>query len=287
MDQTLKLLAGKSNVTVLAGTFVSATATGYTVDVGGGRIPARPFAGYLPEINEPVWVAFIDGWPYVLGPTVTKPGQGTVVSVASGLVTLSTDYGTVIVPYTATLTPTAGQVLKLVWAGGGFAIAVMSAQPGAPLAPLATPIAATTHSDVFTAGDSGSHQSSGWWTAQVYASDTNLSAWWYGSKISDTIPATAVVSKVEVYISAQQIYGAAPNFALHADLSKPGGAPTLTSITAVPVVPGWVTLPLSFGTALRKGGGSYGIGVAHGGYNIFLSVSQDSLSMALRITSAY
>jgi hypothetical protein len=285
--QLLALIAKKSTVVPLVGTFVSATATGCTVDVGGGRIPAQFGTSYLPEVNEAVWVLFIDGTPFMIGPTSAKAGQGTVVSVAAGLATLTTAFGTIAVPYASTLTPTAGQIMKLSWQGGGFGIAVMSNSPAGGVAPPAPSSGAVTHVDTFTAGDAGSHQSSGWWTPKVYASDSNLSAWWYGSKISDTVPAAAVVSKVEVYISAQQIQGASPNFALHADLSKPGGAPTLTSSTAVAVSPGWVTLPLAFGNALKKDGGSYGVGLNHGGYSIFNSLTTDGQSGALRITSTY
>ena len=285
--QILKLISERSKVTTLAGTFVSASATGCTVDVGGGRIPAQFGTSYLPEINEAVWVWFIDGNPFMMGPTAAKAGQGTVVSIASGLATLTTDFGTVIVPYAATLTPTAGQVMKLSWQGGGFGVAVMSVQPVALVAPGAPGSGATTHTDTFTAIDSGSHQSSGWWTAKVYASDTNLSAWFYGSKISDTIPAAAVISSIQVYISAQQIQGSAPNFALHAYQTKPGGAPTLTGATATGIAPGWITLPNSFATALKAGGGSSGVGVAHGGYNILNSLATDGQSGALKIVSTY
>jgi hypothetical protein len=290
MDQTqtlLRKLGDKSSVDVLAGTFVSASLTTYTVDVGGGRIPAAALTDYLPEVNETVWVMFIDGTPYVLGPTVSKAGQGTVVSASGGLVTLTTAFGNVVVPYDSRLTPTAGQVMKLTWQGGGFAIAVMSANPSAPPAPVGPGSGVTTHVDVFTAVDSGSHQSSGWWTKQVYASNTNLSAWFYGTKISDTIPAAAAPSLIEVYISPAQIQGANPNFALHPHTSRPAGAPTLSSSTAVAVAAGWIALPLGFANALKAGGGSYGVGLNQGGYNIFRSLAQDGLSGALRITSVY
>jgi hypothetical protein len=285
----LALLNGKSKVTALPGTFVSASSTGFVVDVGGGRIPATPATSYLPEVNEPVSVWFIDGVPFVMGPTVAKPGQGTVVSVAAGLVTLSTAFGNVVVPYASTLSPTAGQVMKLQWQGGGFAAAVMSTSPVGGVAPPAPSGGATTHVDLFTSLDAGSYGSGRWWTPQVYASDSNLGAWFYGSKIGDTIPASAAIQLVEVYVpSGTQIGGAAPNFALHAYASNPGSSPSFTSATAEAITPGaWVALPTSFGNALKAGGGSLGIGVNHGGYNIFPSRAQDGQTGALRITSIY
>lgn len=284
--QILALLNKKSAVTTFVGTFVSATSTGCVVDVGGGRVPARFGTSYLPEINESVLVIFIDGNPFLMGPALTKAGQGTVVSTASSRVTLTTDYGPVTVPYASTLTPTAGQVMKLSWQGGGFAHSVMSTSPTAPTAPPAPGGGATTHVDTFTAIDAGSYRSS-WWTAQVYASDTNLGAWFYGTKISDTIPATAVISSTQILISADQISGASPNFALHAHQSKPGGAPSFTGTTAQAISPGQLELGAAFGNALKAGGGSYGVGLNHGGYSILRSLTQDGQSGAITITSTY
>lgn len=286
-DVTLALLNGKSTVRVFAGTFVSATAAALTVDIpGGGRIVAAVGAGYLPEVNEPVWVWFIDGKPYVMGPTTVKPGKGTVISASGGFATLSTSIGNVVVPYDSRLSPTAGQVMKLTWQEGGFGIAVYSAVPAAPVAPVAPSTGATQHVDTFTAGDAGSYQSGRWWTPEVWASDNNLGAWFYGSKIADTIPAGAVVTRVELYISAKQIQGYAPNIGMHA-LGSKVGAPSFTGTQAIAVAPGWVDLPASWGNSLKSGGGQLGVGVNHGGYNIFRSLAQDGSSGALRITSTY
>jgi hypothetical protein len=284
---------GKSSITPLVGTFVSFDATGYQVDVGGGRIPAQLGSSYLPIVNENVWVWFVDGQPFIMGPTTPRPGAGTVVSVASGLVTVSTVVGNFIMPYTSTLSPTAGQVLNLVWGGGwaptnGFATSVASTSPTGGVAPPAGGGGGITHVDTFTAIDAGSFQSgNGWWTGTVRAGDTNLGAWFYGTKIPDTLPASASIGLVQVYVSAQQISGSAPNFALHPHASKPGGSPSLSSSTPVGIAPGWVTLPSSFGNALRAGGGSFGIGLNHGGNNILRSLAQDGQSGALRITSVY
>lgn len=290
MDQAntlLRAISGKSKVTILPGTFVSATLTTFQVDVGGGRIPAAPLTSYLPEINESVWVVFIDGVPYVAGPTVGKAGQGVVTAVSGGLVTMTTAFGTVVAPYPASLTPTVSQTLKIIWQGGPFAVGVMSAVPASGVAPPAPTTGTTTHTDTFTAIDGGTYQSGRWWTTQVYASSSTLGAFFYGSKISDTIPAGATVQAIQFYVSPAQISGASPNFALHAYLSKPGGSPTLTSSTAVAIAPGWVTIPTGFGTALKAGGGSFGVGFNHGGFNIFNSLAADGLSGALKITSVY
>jgi hypothetical protein len=168
---------------------------------------------------------------------------------------------------------------------------LMSTSPAPVTAPPVGASGAATHVDPFTAVDSGSYGSGRWWTNQVYASDSNLGAWFYGTKIADTIPSSATIQKVEIYVGqATQISGAAPVFATHPYTSKPGGSPTLSPVAAVGIAPGWVDLGgagISIGNVLRNSGGSFGVGVDHGGYNIFPSLAQDGQSGALRITSVY
>jgi hypothetical protein len=89
-----------------------------------------------------------------------------------------------------------------------------------------------------------------------------------------------------MYVSPTQLRYAAPIFGLHSYASKPGGAPAaVSSPTSVGVGgQGWVDLPVAFGNALKSGGGAFGIGTGHGGYNIFASRGEDGQSGALRIT---
>ncbi|MFF9565723.1 hypothetical protein ACF1AJ_20410 [Leifsonia sp. NPDC014704] len=283
----LKLIGAKSRVRVLQGTFVAAAASGYTVDVGGGRIPADLGTAYLPEVNEIVWVWAIDDKYFVMGPVTPKPDRGTVVSVASGIATLTTALGTVTAPYSGS-TPSAGQVMKLAWHGGPFA-SLMSTSPPPPAPPAPPAPATTTHVDDFYAIDAGSYRAgSGWWTPQVRAGDTNFGAWFYGTKIADTIPATAQIKRVLLYLSPASIGGANPNYALHPHPSKPGGAPALTTFTSgLPATTGDLDLPTSVGDALKAGGGSAGVGINHGGNSIFNSLAADGLSGRIRITSVY
>jgi hypothetical protein len=285
-DVTLALAGGKADVSLLVGTFVSASATGCVVDVGGGRVPAQLGTGFVPEVNESVLVWFINDRVFVMGPTATKPSKGTVASVASSLVTLNTDFGQVVAPYLGS-TPATGQVMALRWHAGPVALGILSTSPAPPTPPDPPASSTSTHRDVFNAIDAGSFNRYGWLQQQVWASDSYQGAWFYGTKIADTLPSSAVIQRVEIYLSAQQIAGSAPNFALHGYTSKPGGAPTYGTTQAIGAAGGWLTLPTAWGNALKSGGGSRGVGVNHGGYNIFRSLAQDGLSGALRITSVY
>lgn len=291
MDQSDAMVAAlnaKSSVKILSGTFVSASNTQVTVDCGNGRVPCFPLTSYLPAVGEVIYVMFIDGVAYAMGPTLVKPNLGTVLSVASGLVTLSTAFGNVVVPYTTTITPTAGQVMYLIWQGGqGFAVAVMSVQPATVAPPIKPPASTKYHVDTFTAIATGSYQSGHFWNDEVFASTGNTAEWIYGKKMADTIPSGAVIHSVQIYCSMVQIFGSPPNFALHSDLSL-SGAPSLGGVTAVGIAQHvWVSLPTSYGNSLKRGGGAFGVGVAHGGYNIFHSRSEDGQSGALRIKSTY
>lgn len=287
-DAIQAVLNTKSNVKVLSGTFVSATATILTVDCGNGRVPCFSLTDYLPAVGEVVYVMFIDSIPYVCGPVKVKPNQGTVVSVSGGLVTLTTAFGNVVLPYTTTITPTAGQIMYLIWQGGqGFAVAVMSVQPVVVAPPVKIVAGRKSHTDTFKATASGSYQSGHFWNDDVYSSTGNIAEWVYGWKMSDTIPSSAVIHSVQLYCSMKQIFGSDPNFALHSDLSL-SGSPSLGGVTAIPIVNrGWINLPVSYGNSLKNGGGKFGVGVNHGGYNIFHSRADDGLSGAIKIVSTY
>lgn len=286
-DYLKDLLAGKTRLASYVGQVQSVTSTGFVVVLQGQPFPAYAGSGYMPAVAEQVRVWFVDEIAYVMGPAAPNPGQGTVVSVTGGQVTLNVPNGTLIAPYSSTLTPNPGDVMQIVWGNGPFAIATLSAAPASAASPGTNSAAPRAHTDVFQATDSGSYQSR-WWTNDVWASDSNLGAWFYGSKLADTLPAAAVIQSVQLFVSVQQLQGAAPNFALHGYQAKPSGAPALTSATAVGVGGGgWVTLPVGFGNALRSGGGAAGVGVAHGGDSIFNGQGSDGQSGALRIISTY
>lgn len=282
-EKILRLIGAKTQVRVLIGTFVGLSGSRVLIDVGGGRIPAQSATAWRPRINDDVTVVFIDETPYLWGPSTPLAAEGTVVSVASSLVTLTTDMGPVVATYPLGATLTAGQQVKLFWSNGPHVISVMSTTPVAPTPPPAPGGGGGPHQQTFTAIDSGSYGSR-WFTGQVYASASNLGAFFFGTKIPDTIPAAATITGVEMYISPVQISGSAPNVAVHAHAGKPGGAPSLSTVAAVGIGAGWVGLPISVGNALKAGGGALGVGFNHGGFSIMRDLGADGLSGALRIS---
>lgn len=280
-----KALADTSKVQRLIGTYVSNDGVRGTVDVGGGRIPAD-FCGYVPHVNESVWVLFVNGTATILGPTKMRSGIGTVASAPSGnRVAVTTDGGTETVPYASGLSLSVGQVVRLgAWNDGGFVYAVMSTTPVFQAPPANTGGGQTNFSQTFVARDSGSYRGgNGWWTGEVWSSDNNTGAWFYGSSIADTIPNTATITRVQLYIAARQIQYAGPNFGAHGSAGKPGGNISFgTGTQSVGIYNGWVDLPGFIGNYLRDNAG--GIGIDHGGYSIMKSIQQDASSGAVAIS---
>jgi hypothetical protein len=282
LEKTIrKKLADVPDVGRMVGTFVSTDGIRGVVDVGGGRIPAD-MAGYIPDINETVWVLFLNGTALILGPSVPKAGKGTIVGPPSGnLVQVDTVVGRLTIPYANGLTLSAGQVVKLGAANDGyFVYAIMSTSPAAPTPPPAPGGGGGTQTQIFMPTDAGSYGSR-WWTNQVYSSDSNIGAWFYGSQIADTIPDGATIQSIEINISIYSLSYQAPNFGVHGSASKPGGAVGLSLVTGVSIASGFIGLPTSFGDYLKANVG--GVGINHGGYAILNSLASDPASGALRI----
>lgn len=279
-------LASASKITPIVGTFVGYESGKLIVDVGGGRIPVEPAGGIIPQINEDCWVWFINTTPFLMGPSIPKPGYGTVTAVSGDWVTVSTAVGSETLPFFAGYSPMVGDIVKIDWSELPAVAWVLSTQPDPVTPPPAPGVPSGEHVQVFTAVDAGSQNSSGgsWWQAQVWASNTTRGMWFYGTKLPDTIPSGAVILSVEIYVSLAQKFGANPNFATHVYAGKPGGVAGFSSgNTPTAVANGWIGLPVSFGNSLKAGGGSRGVGCNQGGFNKFSSLAADPQSGALRI----
>lgn len=286
-DELLRLLNGKSTVKVRAARFVGLQGQLALVDMGDQRFPV-PFksGGYVPQINDPVWVESVDGALFMTGPAVGKPGRGVVTTIGTDVVTVTTDLGDFVMPY-AGEEPSSGDTVGISWSSGPWC-ARLSTSPDEEDAPPAPGGGGGGVRTVeFRALDAGTTHSNGdWWQAQVWSADNNVGAWFYGSQIKDTIPAGSTFVGLDIYINRVQQYGSAPNWALH-NLPGKAGVPSFGGSTAWhPPANGWQTPPAAAAwfAALIGGGGSYGIGLNHGGYSKFASLAQDGMSGALRIS---
>jgi hypothetical protein len=287
-EEIQNLLNGKSKVRLYVGTFVGLVNRAATVDLVGGRVTGMSTATpYRPQVNDTVWVAFIDGVPLMLGPTVMPPDSGTVVTVSPETAVVTTDVGDIRATYNVGAAISSGQTVKLMWAAGAHIVGVMSSSPTPPTPPpppvIINPV---PHIDVFTAVTAGSwSEAYGWAKQEPWAADNVLGAWFYGSKIRDTL-AGAAIQRIELFATPTQVKGAAPAFATHLHAAKPPGSPLLSNPTPIAVGPAtWIELPVEFGQFLLDNIG--GIGLNHGGENKFRSLAEDPQSGAIRITSIY
>lgn len=283
MDESqvaLDLISEKSTVRRAVAVYRGISGSRVLVDFDGRRIPAYSFAGYVPELNEPVWVEILDGVAYMGGPTLPKPAEGVVQTFSPGTATVSTSLGPVTATVAAGATLVALDIVKLYWANGAHVLGKIgsNAPPIVPPAPAPAPARRTV---VFTAIDSGSFDGR-WWTGDVYSSASNRGAWFYGSKIRDTIPSSAYIASAEVYLpNPKRLLGARP-FGRHGHGTKPAGAPSIVDTSTLSATSGWVPIPTALVDALKTGTG--GVGFALGGYNIWPGVQADGQSGALRIT---
>lgn len=283
-DIILKLIKEKSRVKVIPGNYRGLDGVQALVDFSGGRVPVSFATAFRPELNEAVWVLIVDGVPFLLGPTVPKPYDGTIVSTSGGFAVVDTDIGQVTATYEFGATLSASQQVKLIWGNGCHIVSVMSAVADPPIVPDPAPNPTpSTYTKTITANSSSSYQSGyGWRTNDVWSSAHNQGLWFYGTKIRDTIPDTATIDSAQVYLPHPiQLLGARP-FGRHAYGSKPSGAPTLTAESTLGGTSGWVSIPTSLIDWLKANVG--GVGFDIGGYNIWPGTQSDGQSGALRIT---
>lgn len=287
-EAILEQLKKKSAVAARVGRYVGAQDGRALVDMGDQRF-AVPFksAGFVPQINESVWIESIDDQMFMTGPTAPKPGIGVVLTITGATAVVRTDFGDfpMVVAPTDPM-PSSGDSVGISWSSGPWCILLIDVPAEGEAPPDPGGGAGTVRVAEFRAIDAGSTDrgSARWWQAQPWSSATTYGAWFYGTQIKDTIPAGAVFESLEFYVSwAVRRYGGS-RFALHTSPTK-AGVPAMGAYTVWDPPEGWQTPPDPAGwfAELKAGGGSFGVGLNQGGYEQFRSLAQDGLSGALRI----
>jgi hypothetical protein len=271
---------------ILVGSFVEADGENGVVDVGGARVTIPSVGTYFPLPGDPVRVLRTDEGTFLLGPASPRSAVGKVTATGTPRITVEypPDSGiTKLMGYPTAYTPAVDDLVIVDWASGGTVVAAITAAADfEPATPDPTPVTGGRKVQVFTATDSG-NWNGGWWTNEVWASDNNYGAWFYGSKIRDTIPDDAVIVKTEIYLPAYFQFGDPPNFRTHVHDSRPAGAPTYSATVVLSSSrSGWVTLPNSVGDFLKANVG--GTGMRQGGYTKYRGIQTDAQSGAMRIT---
>lgn len=279
-------LAARPGAQVRRGVFVGLNADFMAlVDLGDSRFPCAFGAGIIPEINETVQVLSI-GSQHLVFPLAGKPGEGTVVLVASPMVTVQTSIGDVIMPYVGTA-PSSGNRVAIGWSEGPRCLGVLSTTVTPPDPPPAPGGGGALRTVTFRAIAAGSTDRGAprWWSPNPQAGNSTYGAWFHGTAIKDTIPADAVFEGLQFKVNRIQDQGGQPRFTLHSDPYR-AGVPAMSAYTEWDPPGGWQTPPDPEGwfNELKAGGSRFGVGLNQGGYNIFASLAQDSESGALRIS---
>lgn len=289
-DRVAEALRDVPNMALLMGTFVAESGVQAVVDVGVSRVTVPTLGYYFPVPGDTVRLLRLDKTLLMLGPANPRSPVGRVTATGSPRCTVECPSGsgvTKLMGYPSNITPAVNDVVLIDWTSGGTVIDKITASPTS-VAP-ADPSSDTggTFTQTFTALDSGTFYVPGarWNTADVWAVTTgnNRGAWFYGSKVQDTIPDAAVVSSVEIYAPVFYDGGAAPVAQVHTSASKPAGNVSLTSLThTMSPRGGWVSLPTAFIDYMKVSGG--GIALVDGGWAKYSSVASDGASGALRVT---
>jgi hypothetical protein len=260
------------------------------VDIGEterSRIPAV-LQCPTPQLNENVWVRFENNTVFIVWPTTQRPVEGVITTTGEVTASVTTELGDFEnLPYLATFTPASGMGVQLLWGPtGGVILGPLSDEQPVQVAPKPPTTGGGRHETVFTAIDSGSWKGR-WWTQDVwYAEGNSVGAWWYGTKIKDTIPDHAVIETVEIFLTVTQASGSSPQIGFHRYTTRPDGPfqvenkQTLTHVGAG--FTGWVQLSNIVGEFLKTNDG--GIGTSGAGLRVFRGVGADpNQSGALRI----
>lgn len=281
-------LASIPSASILHGRFVSQAGALATVDVGDARLEVPTLAHVQPIAGDSVRLLRIGQQLVLLGATVPRSSLGRVAGTGSPLCTVEYPAGsgvTQLMAYPNDLTLAVNDVVLIDWQAGGIVSARLTSNPASPEVPAAPPAPSVSPiTQVFTAVDSSTRSASGWFrSGEVWASASTKSAWWFGTKIRDTIPDAATIISAQIFLPIFQSFGDAPLLRLHTDASRPAGNPNFSgSATALSPRQGWVTIPTSFLEFLKSNTG--GLGFDTGGFNKYRGTQTDAQSGAIRVT---
>lgn len=267
------------------GTFVSQSGTAALVNVAGSTITVKSESAYPPIAGEAVRLERRGADIILLGPAIARSATGRVTVTGSPQCTVEYPNGsgvTKLMPYPSGYTPAVGDIVLINWDSNGAIQAKLTQLPGVVVPDVLPPTGPQLyHPPPFTAIDSGTFQSGSWWTTDVYSSSSTTSAWFYGSKIKDTIPDGATIISAAIYLPAKQALYGPPQFGRHASPTKPAGAVSFSALADLGGRSGWTAIPAALIEHLKANDG--GLGVSHGGYTIWHGVATDGLSGALDI----
>lgn len=253
------------------------------VNVGSSTVTV-PVVGWVPPATGmTVQLEWRGGSPVVTGPARALSPFGVITSAGTPQATVAVDGVEYMLYLRDGYSPTLGDSVTVNWQTGIIEGKITGATTLEP-PPESPPVSAPFSGLVVRATDSGRFQSS-WWGKGPWASSSNKGIWTYGERNRDALRGASNIT-VEIYLPLEQQVGLA-QIGLHTYPSIPGGAPTITSLTDLPLGAraGWQRLPAGWGDWLRDNNGGIGVLAPGGaGYTKWTGVDRDGLSGALRFS---
>lgn len=282
-EQVQHALAEIKATESLVGLFVSQTGNIATVDQAASRLVVKSVTQVPVRPGDAVRLEWRSGELVMLGPTVpratvgriTAPGNPATVEYPAG------SGVTAALPVMNGISLVVNDLVFLDWGSAGLIVGKISTpvEPPAPGPP--PPTGGGRRTERFEAIDSGSYQNY-WRTNDVWSSASNFGAWFYGSKIRDTIPDNATIISASINLPLDKELGVAP-FGRHPFDEKPSGPLTITATSTLDKPwNGETKIPLSLVDHLKANPGGLGFGI--GGYNIWRGTQRDGSSGALTVT---
>lgn len=260
-DVYARKFSESSRTRSVTGVFVQMSGVLARVNVQGATVDVRCDGWYPPIPGMPVRVDVTNGQMRVVGPAQTLPPRAEVVEdVDSGTKASITDgVSGWVLPVMAPYVPIPGDVVVVNWVSGH--VLGEEAAPPQQTNPGEIPPTSAPFTDLLIqAYQSGKFDLSynNWWGgSEVWASNNNRGAWFYGNAL--TALAGAHIAKAEIYLPLISSVGSCA-VGLHPHPTIPGGAPSIGSLVALDPRSGWVALPAGWGDLLRDNP-SWGVGV--------------------------
>ena len=251
------------------------------VQFGEGDPVAIPAAGqYPPWPGDSVRIERRNGQLVMIGPAQPKSGTGRITTATTPKSIVDVAGVSYELQVLASYTPVVNDTVIIEW-GTQTIIGKQAAPPPAVAPPPSGGGGGSTPFEyVFQALDSGSWNGTRFFTNDVYASDSNVGLWVTGYPVPNTLPDSATITSLEIYLNPKQSTGVAPILGV-VDKHSLDGPPTFIDQIAIGTRTGWVQLPTACGEYAKTH--LLGIGVNHGGYTIWAGTQSDAMSGALRI----
>lgn len=277
-----RLISEQTSAQTQAAIFVRMEGRFAVVNIGTSTVTIPCTGVYPPRAGVPVRVDWVNGSPAVTGLVTPRSPFGTITAAGTPLASVLVDGGTyelyVLQPYT----PTVGDSVAVDW--DRYLILGKVSGVDTPEVPGESGGGSKPFTVEVRASNSSRYQpGSGFWGNDPWASNSNDGIWVYGNRVKDAV-GSGTVTSVDIYLPLLGEVGNA-SIGVHPYGSIPGGAPSITSLNAMPLGQrsGWRRLPSSFGPYLAAGNRGIGVDAPGGGYTRWRGTASDSLSGALRI----